>query len=259
VEVPEELCYRYDGWSWTPVWASAPDARTWRADHPDGRRHFVKVAASGRYPSLGDEAARARWSAAHLPVPPVVGHGRDGPVEWLVTAGMAGHDATRHALRAEPERLVPELAAGLRRFHEAPTAACPFDFTLDTAAAHVRRRVAGGLVDPARDFHDEHAHLDPRAALALLERLRPDTQDPVVCHGDYCLPNVLLDDDGRVSGFLDLGELGVADRWWDLAVGSWSVTWNLGSGWEKVFFDAYGIEPDERRITFYRLLYDLAS
>jgi kanamycin kinase len=65
--------------------------------------------------------------------------------------------------------------------------------------------------------------------------------------------------DGRVTGFVDLGELGVADRWWDLAVGSWSVTWNFGPGWEQVFLDAYGVEWDPGRVAFFRLLYDLVS
>jgi kanamycin kinase len=64
---------------------------------------------------------------------------------------------------------------------------------------------------------------------------------------------------GRVSGFVDLGELGVADRWWDLAAGSWSVSWNLGPDWEEAFLDAYGAGRDESRIAFFRLLYDLVS
>ena len=38
--------------------------------------------------------------------------------------------------------------------------------------------------------------------------------------------------DGRCSGQVDLGELGVADRWADLAVATWSTTWNYGPGWE---------------------------
>ncbi len=65
----------------------------------------------------------------------------------------------------------------------------------------------------------------------------------MVCHGDYCFPNVLIED-GSVTGYLDLGELAVADRWWDLAVGSWSTAWNIGPGWEEVFLDSYGVVPD---------------
>jgi kanamycin kinase len=62
-----------------------------------------------------------------------------------------------------------------------------------------------------------------------------------------------------VAAYLDLGELGVADRWWDLAVATWSTTWNLGPGWEPAFLEAYGIDPDPERIAYYRLLYDLVS
>ena len=44
-----------------------------------------------------------------------------------------------------------------------------------------------------------------------------------------------------------------------IAVGAWSVTWNIGPGWEDLFYESYGVAPDPDRITFYRLLYDLAS
>ena len=115
-----------------------------------------------------------------------------------------------------------------------------------------------GLVVPKRDLHPEHSHLSPRRALDELERLRPDTEDLVVCHGDYCPPNVLVTD-GAVSGYVDVGEVGVADRWWDIALGTWSTTWNFGPGHETQFLAAYGVDHDDRRCAFYRLLYDLVS
>ncbi len=49
----------------------------------------------------------------------------------------------------------------------------------------------------------------------------------VVCHGDACAPNTLIDDDGRCSGHVDLGDLGVADRWADLAVATLSLVVEL--------------------------------
>ncbi len=69
---------------------------------------------------------------------------------------------------------------------------------------------------------------------------------------------MLLDAD-RVVGYLDLGEVGVADRWRDLAVATWSVTWNFGHGHEDLFLRSYGVARDLRRRDLYRLLYDLES
>ena len=120
------------------------------------------------------------------------------------------------------------------------------------------RTVRAGIADDT-DLHPEFSHLSLETALAELERLRPSSEDLVVCHGDYCFPNVLLDDVGAVTGYVDLGELGVADRWWDVAVGAWSTTWNVGPGWEELFYESYGIDRDDERIAFYRLLYDFAS
>jgi kanamycin kinase len=87
------------------------------------------------------------------------------------------------------------------------------------------------------------------AAEAALDRLAdaPPADKLVVCHGDSCAPNTLLTGDGRCSGHVDLGELGVADRWADLAVATWSTTWNYGPGWETALLDAYGIAPDPDR------------
>ncbi|WP_443062724.1 phosphotransferase [Streptomyces sp. NBC_00390] len=55
----------------------------------------------------------------------------------------------------------------------------------------------------------------------------------VVCHGDACAPNTVVGDDGTWTGHVDLGTLGAADRWADLAVATWSTQWNYGPGWEE--------------------------
>ncbi len=150
------------------------------------------------------------------------------------------------------------LGRGLRSFHDAVGEEwCPFRFDLGRALAHVEDRVRSGDVR-GTGFHEQHAHLTPAAALAQLEATAPDDEDLVVCHGDFCPPNVLLEG-GRVTGYVDLGELGVADRWWDVAVGAWSVGWNFGAELEPLFYESYGVIPDPARIRFFRLLYDLAS
>ena len=111
------------------------------------------------------------------------------------------------------------------------------------------------MIDPAR-WHRQHQHLDIAQALELLAEI-PPLDRLVVCHGDACAPNTLLDSKGEWCGHVDLGDLGLADRWADLAVATWSTTWNYGQGWEEALLDAYGIAPDETRTAYYRLLWDL--
>ena len=50
--------------------------------------------------------------------------------------------------------------------------------------------------------------------------------------------------------------MGVADRWADIAIATYSLGWNYGAAYERDLLDAYGIAPDEERTAFYRALWD---
>jgi len=257
--IPEALLAAHSGWRTEVAYQSFPAVITYRLTNPGADTRYLKVAELGCFPTLASEADRMRWARSHLPVPLVVDHGADERVQWLLTEALPGADGTAERWRPDPEIVVERLAKGLRRFHEAPVSECPFDFTLDSALTLARDRLGAGLIEPARDFHPEFAHLSAAQALRFLSEERPRSEDLVVCHGDYCAPNVLLEEEKGVTGFVDLGELGVADRWWDLAVATWSVTWNFGPGLEERFLAEYGVPRDPQRTEYYRLLYDVVS
>jgi len=238
------------------VYRSRNGVTTWRLDH-GGLVHYLKMGWHGWWPGLGAEADRMRWAGRHLPVPRVLSAGRDAEMEWLLTTAVPGRNALDDQLRSRPEILVPLLSTGLRRFHDdTPVSDCPFDFTVSTALAGLRERLEKGMIVPGRSLDAMHGRVTLDSALEVLEFTRPVEQDLVVCHGDYCPPNVLLAN-GEITGFVDLGDLGVADRWWDVAIGAWSVSANFGAEWEETFFRSYAIVPDTARIAFYRLLHDL--
>ena len=73
-----------------------------------------------------------------------------------------------------------------------------------------------------------------------------------------CAPNTLLTDDGDFLAHVDLARLGTADRWADLAVMTLSFEWNYVGYNEADFWNAYGVEPDVRRIAYYRALWNAA-
>jgi kanamycin kinase len=64
----------------------------------------------------------------------------------------------------------------------------------------------------------------------------------VLIHGDYCMPNILVQD-GRLSGLIDLGGAGLGDPQDDLAAGVWTLQYNYGPGHAREFLDAYGWPP----------------
>lgn len=183
---------------------------------------------------LAVEAQKLQWLRSHTVVPEVVDLGVDDDGRWLVTRSLPGGSAVDQRWKSDPRPAVIAIGVGLRSFHDAvPVDECPFDWSIEQRIADTDPR------SPARTLPDPPA----------IDRL-------VVCHGDSCAPNTIVADDGAFVGHVDMAAAGVADRWADLAIASWSLEWNFGDGWESTFFDAYGIERDADRVDWYRRLWD---
>ncbi|RKS84291.1 kanamycin kinase [Motilibacter peucedani] len=227
LEVPPALLRALPGETLHPVWLNQLGGRTFRA----GDR-FAKWMPAEHAAVIEREVARLRWAGQWLSVPRVLASGSDGGGgAWLVTAALPGESAVSARWKAEPARAAAGIGRGLRRLHDAlPVEQCPFEWG-------VARRLARAGRPPD----------------ALGPPPPPDRL--VVCHGDPCVPNTLLLPDGSVAGHVDLGSLGVADRWADLAVATWSLEWNYGPGLDDVLLDAYGVEADPVRTQWYRELW----
>ncbi|MCM3657122.1 aminoglycoside 3'-phosphotransferase [Agromyces mediolanus] len=216
----------------TPLWRNEAGGLTFRIEG-DGPR-VVKWNPAGSGESLADEAERLRWLAGRVPAPQVLDAGTDASGEWLLTTAIPARSAVDERWLAEPAVAVRAIAEGLRRLHALDPDGCPYDWGVEHRLELLRRdgrRVPGELLDaPSADL--------------------------VVCHGDPCAPNTLLGDDGSFAAIVDAARIGVADRWADLAVASMSLDWNYGPGWQPAFFRAYGVTPDERRLAYYRELWN---
>ncbi len=78
----------------------------------------------------------------------------------------------------------------------------------------------------------------------------------VLVHGDACLPNFLYRD-GQLTGYVDLGDLSVAEREVDLSAAVWSLQYNLGPGYGLSFLREYGLtDADETHVEALRLQYE---
>jgi kanamycin kinase len=258
VEVPPVVTALAAGRPTRAVWRNELGGLTFQVG-PAGARQFVKWTPAGVGIDPAAEAARLRWAGAFTTVPTVLDEGSDESGGWIVTAGLPGRMAVDDHWKRDPATAVRAIGAGLRAMHsELPVDGCPFDWSAGARLDNARARVAAGRVDP-RDWHPEVQRLGTvERALGFLAD-PPPVDRLVVCHGDACAPNTLIGDDGTCSGHVDLGALGTADRWADLAVATWSTQWNYGPGWEDPLLDAYGVTADPERIAYYRVLWELTD
>ena len=178
----------------------------------------------------------------------VVAYIAEGAHGWLLTEKVAGNDCAAARYLAEPERLCDTLAERLSLLHALDHERCPVaDHTeqyLDNVEENHRQQRFDMSIFPTQDW----GFATPEEAYAIVREKGHLLETNTLLHGDYCLPNVVLDD-WRFSGFVDLGSGGVGDRHVDLFWGAWTLAFNLKTDRLRArFLDAYGRDrvDDER-------------
>jgi aminoglycoside 3'-phosphotransferase-2 len=240
------------GYRWSAQDIGCSEADVFHLD-ADGRPSlFVKREEASPLSELRGEAERLRWlAAAGIACAPVLDLAAFDGHDWLLLGALPGRDLLASGI--EPAAGIGLLAQALRALHALDPRSCPFDHRAGVRVAHARARMAAGLVDED-DLDDDNQGLAPELLFARLEDMAPQSEDLVVTHGDACLPNLIVDDAGRLSGWIDCGRLGVADRWQDLALAARDIGEEWGQAWVAPFLRAYGVEADGAKISFYRLL-----
>lgn len=247
-----------DSAAWLPVANGESGAVTLR--HVSATR-FAKVVPVADASALEAERDRIEWFSDS---------GIDGArvLDWrtsddgvcLVTTAVGGISADRLE-PADLDRAWPSITDALARLHGIPVDTCPYRRTLNQMMALARAAVAEDRVH--REFLPQHLlDIPPAVILESLERDLPaqrerEQADAVVCHGDFCLPNILIDPDAStVTGLIDLGRLGHADPYADIALllANARETWGDEASARRADHDfaaRYGVTLDPERLDFY--------
>lgn len=208
-----------------------------------------------------------QWLDGKLPVPKIICNENVNGMSFLLMTRVPGKMACDLSFINSPDRLVELLADGLRMLWSVDIAPCPCDASLDHHLAAAEYNVKNGLVDLDNvepETFGKNGFKNPEELLAWLKANRPK-EDFVFSHGDYCLPNIFANDRG-ISGYIDLGRAGIADRYRDIAICYRSLKSNLhGSygGHPPVAFDLeelfrqLEISPDWEKIRYYILMDEL--
>ncbi len=251
--IPESISGMLTGYHWSEVSIGQSSAKVFRLQRPGGLTYYLKIAHKLPQRDLLDESEALKWLSDKLPVPEVICFDGDDDRDYLLISGLPGTDAAELTGDIPKVNLVKLLARGLRVIHQIPIENCPFDRTLDVDLKIAEFNVKNGLVDDG-DFDDSRQGISAEVLYDELVRKRPESEDLVFTHGDYCLPNIVILGT-YISGFVDLHRAGIADRYKDIALAIRSINSNLGPDLESYFFSEYGIlNPDKEKIEYYMLL-----
>ena len=214
----------------------SPEARVFFIERDEG--YYLKHAPTG---TLELEMQQTRYfHTLGLGARVLAYHREQG--DWLLCTRVPGEDATHPCYLAEPERLATCIATHLRALHERAFQGCPVQNHTERYLQTVEKNHALGLFEAS--FLPPHLQkMTAKEAFRFLQEGKHLLETNTLLHGDYCLPNIMLQD-WRLCGFIDLGNGGVGDRHVDIFWGAWTLGYNCGKGQAErlraLFFDTYG-------------------
>ena len=263
-----EIAARLSGYTCTKDHIGCSSAGVFRYEHKhNGDVLYLKVA------EVSDEIRRERdllaWLKGKVPVPDVVYYGEQGGHAFLLmtkAGGFMACDCTRDNDGDEGQDKVHEpidqtvklLADALLMLQSIVIQDCPYENTLDHKLKAALYNIEHDLVD-MDDFEEGNDFNTPMELYQWLVENRPP-EELCFTHGDFCLPNIFIDGQ-TVTGFIDIGRSGIADKWQDIALCVRSLRHNLRHTESQKYIDLLfahlGIQPDEGKIHYYIMLDEL--
>ena len=159
--------------------------------------------------------------------------------DWLLTRRLSGEDCISQKYLDDPIRLCDTLAELLRRLHDESHDGCPVQDLTAQRLNMAEENYRTGRYDKSM-FPDNWGFSTPEEAWNMIDKDGKYLKTDTLLHGDYCLPNILLDN-WKFSGFIDVGGGGVGDRHFDIFWGIWSLFFNLKTNdYCDRFLNVYG-------------------
>ena len=214
-----------------------------------------------------NELQMMQWLNGKISVPNVLEHICENGYLYILMSKCDGQMSCTDQFMTNPAKQTELLAGALHQLWSIPTEDCPCSWPLEKRLQLAAQNGASGNIDVADaqpETFGDNGFKNPEELLDWLVNHKPE-ETRVISHGDFCLPNIFVDDAG-LTGLIDLGKAGTADKWQDIALCYRSLSNNYSGIYsgvkypgfqDKMLFDALEINPDWERIRYYILLDEL--
>ena len=219
----------------------------------NGKIYFLKIAKKGL---LTQEFNALIWLDGKLSVPEIVLFDNETENEFLITKAISGEMVCSEKYLNNPTLALEIIKQAFDNIYSVDISDCPFNVSNKYKLSLIKNNVEKGLIkneDLKSETLERFGNVE-----GLLNYLINNQFEEELCfsHGDTSLPNIFSSND-KFSGFIDVGECGIADKWFDLAICEKSIRRNFGEKYISEFYKKLNIVPDRNKIDYYLLMMEL--
>lgn len=173
--------------------------------------------------------------------------------DYLMVKEIEGENGISDNHLKDPKKLATSFGEHLRMLHSLKFDICPKNNRVKSLVNECNKNVREDKID--MDLFFKNYGFTPNQGLLMLDSLKTYSVDDVFIHGDYYLPNIIMDD-FKFRGIVDMSLSGLGDRHFDIVSGikSLEIVFKTKE-YNNIFLDAYGTDRiDKDRLAFAKLL-----
>jgi len=216
-------------------------------------KYFLKIARLGL---LTSEYEKLKWLENKLEVPKVILYDKNNTTEFLITESINGEMVCSCIYKNNPDLGLKVIVQAFNKILNVDINDCPFDVLIDYKLKLVENNVKNKLIDISQLSEKTLNRFGNFDNIINYLEENKFYEEKCFSHGDMSLPNIFALND-KFTGFVDVGECGIADKWFDLAICEKSIKRNYGEDYISKFYEELNIIPDRKKIDYYLLMMEL--
>lgn len=196
-----------------------------------------------------------------IPIPELLAYEKIGDTIYLLKRKIKGKMLCDEEYLKNPKLLFKLAAEAVRILWSVDVSKLRLQDTYQTVYNFGKKICSENIIDfenTDRQITKDFNNFDD--LFNYLDNHKPK-DDLVLVHGDLCITNIICNED-KLVGFIDLGLMGVGNRYEDLAILYRSIKYNFlgkyGRSYhgfdENTLFDELQIKRDDEQIKYYLLL-----
>ncbi len=203
---------------------------------------------------LSKESIALDYLQGKISVPEKVFYEKYNGKSYILTKEVKGEMLCNDYYEEHPLEGIDIIVEAFNALYNIDYSDCIIDETIDTKIKEIESRFSSIKDSDINEsilkrFHNKEG---------ILKYLKGNKPKQIIgfTHGDMSLPNIFALD-GHFSGLIDVGNAGLSDIYFDLVICEISIARNYGEEYIDTFYEKLGIEKDEFKSDYYRILMSL--